>query len=59
MIMRNRLRIYAFNSDTHLRLPLPPNAGPPARFPMIPHLLFIPNPVRWLINLHFTDRKLR
>ena len=30
MIMRNRLRIYAFNSDTHLHLPLPPNAGPPA-----------------------------
>ena len=28
MIMRNRLRIYAFNSDTHLHLP--PNAGPPA-----------------------------
>ena len=60
MIMRNRLRIYTFNSDTHLRLPLPPKCWAPShRFPMTSHLLFTPNPGRWVINLHFTYRKLR
>ena len=58
--MKKRLGIYAFNSDALLHGSPPPSCWAQGyRLPILSHSLFAPNPVRWVINLHFADRKLK